>query len=67
MWWAIFALLIGSILAAELVNTAIEELLDHIHPEIHPVIGRAKDLAAGAVLTLSTVAVIIFGLFLCDW
>jgi len=35
---------------AEAFNTALEQLADALHPERHPGIGRAKDLAAGAVL-----------------
>ena len=38
------------VLAAELFNTALERLADHLHPEHHPAIGTAKDCAAGAVL-----------------
>ncbi|SIT43888.1 Diacylglycerol kinase [Paraburkholderia piptadeniae] len=38
------------VLAAELFNTALERLADHLHPEHHPAIGAAKDCAAGAVL-----------------
>ena len=36
--------------SAEAFNTAIEELADALHPESHPGIGRAKDVAAAAVL-----------------
>lgn len=38
------------VLPAELFNTALERLADHLHPEHHPAIGAAKDCAAGAVL-----------------
>jgi len=37
----------------ELLNTAIEQLTNLAHPEFHPVAGRVKDLAAGAVLLAS--------------
>jgi diacylglycerol kinase (ATP) len=33
-------------------------LIDHLHPEIHPAIKTAKDCAAGAVLLLSSGALI---------
>ena len=49
-------LLSGSVFAAEMVNTCLELLLDHLAPGFHPVVGRIKDLAAGAVLLLSAVA-----------
>ena len=44
---------------AELANTALETLADHLHPDHHPEIGVAKDVAAGAVLvaTLLTIGV----------
>jgi diacylglycerol kinase len=32
------------------MNTALEELADHLNPEEHPRIRRVKDCAAGAVL-----------------
>jgi undecaprenol kinase len=47
-------------LAAELLNTALERVIDHLHPESHPSIKIAKDCAAGAVLVLSLAAVAVF-------
>lgn len=44
---------------AEAVNTAVEALCDHLHPGVHPAIGRVKDLAAGAVLVAATGAALI--------
>jgi diacylglycerol kinase (ATP) len=38
------------VIAAELFNTTLEVLIDYAWPEHHPMIGRAKDLAAAAVL-----------------
>lgn len=38
------------ILITELQNSALEEALDHLHPELHMRIGRTKDMAAGSVL-----------------
>ncbi len=38
------------ILITELQNSALEYVLDHLHPETHDTIGRSKDMAAGAVL-----------------
>jgi diacylglycerol kinase (ATP) len=53
LWWAIVALTIAVVLAAELLNTAIERLADHVHPERHPDIKLVKDCAAAAVLIAS--------------
>lgn len=47
------ALLAGSLLLvlfAELINSAVEAVVDRIGPEIHPLSGRAKDLGSAAVL-----------------
>ncbi|HVJ29740.1 MAG TPA: diacylglycerol kinase [Gammaproteobacteria bacterium] len=56
LWWAIAALTIGFVLAAEIFNTAVEGLVDHLHPEQHPAIKVVKDCAAGAVLVASIAA-----------
>jgi undecaprenol kinase len=49
-WWALVMLASAGVLAAELFNTAIEHLADHLHPDIHPQIRVVKDCAAAAVL-----------------
>jgi undecaprenol kinase len=53
VWWALVLLVSSAVLAAELVNTAIERLADQLHPQQHPQIRAAKDCAAAAVLVLS--------------
>lgn len=58
-WWAIVALTIALVLAAELFNTALEHLADHLHPDEHPRIKIVKDCAAAGVLVLSLSAVVI--------
>ena len=59
IWWALIILSIALVLAAELVNSAIEALSDHLHPDIHPSIGKVKDMLAGMVLVVSIAAAII--------
>jgi undecaprenol kinase len=49
IWWAAVALASAGVLAAELLNTAIEALTDHLSPEPHPQIRVVKDCAAAAV------------------
>jgi undecaprenol kinase len=49
IWWAAAALASAGVLAAELLNTAIETLADHLSPEFHPQIRVVKDCAAAAV------------------
>jgi diacylglycerol kinase (ATP) len=45
--------------SAEAFNTALEQLADALHPERHAGIGRAKDVAAGAVLIAAVGAAVI--------
>jgi diacylglycerol kinase (ATP) len=50
--WTETALLIGAVLVvmvAELLNTAVEKLADHVTPERHHAIGRVKDIGSAAV------------------
>ncbi len=56
-------LLILMVLALELVNSAIEALVDLVTGELHPLAKTAKDAAAAAVLLASLIALII-GLWL---
>jgi diacylglycerol kinase (ATP) len=56
-WWALMMLASAGVLAAEMFNTAIEHLADHLHPEIHPQIRAVKDCAAAGVLIASLGAV----------
>lgn len=57
IWWGLVLLASGAVIAAELFNTAIELLADHLHPESHPSIRVVKDCAAGAVLVAAIAAV----------
>ncbi len=56
---------IALVVAAELVNTAVEAAVDLATSELHPLAGVAKDAAAGAVLVCSgfalAVAALVFG------
>jgi diacylglycerol kinase (ATP) len=48
--WALIAMAMTLVWVAEAFNTALEFLADAVSPEFHPLIGKAKDIAAGAVL-----------------
>ncbi len=61
--WIVLLLASGCTFAAELLNTAIEEVVDLVCPRMDEKAGRAKDIAAGAVLALS-IACAIVGLLL---
>ncbi|HEY5994541.1 MAG TPA: diacylglycerol kinase [Gallionellaceae bacterium] len=66
LWWAILLTVTGLVLAAELINTALERVIDHLHPEQHPMMKVAKDCAAGAVLVTALTAVAVFIAFLAE-
>jgi diacylglycerol kinase len=55
--WVAISLVIGAVFAAELFNSAIENLADHLAPERHANIKKVKDLAAAAVLVCAIMAV----------
>jgi diacylglycerol kinase (ATP) len=61
------ALLAGSwvlVLIVELLNSAIEAVVDRIGAERHKLAGRAKDLGSAAVLFTILLAILIWGLIL---
>jgi len=50
LWWALTLLASGAVMAAELLNTAIERLADELHPHDSAGIRLVKDCAAAGVL-----------------
>lgn len=62
--WLWLVLAMALVWMAEAFNTALELLADAITREQHPLIGRAKDVAAGAVLIAALGALIIGALVL---
>ena len=59
--WVAIVICIALVLAMEAVNTALEYLTDLVSPEYHPLAGKAKDVAAAAVL-LTAVGAAVGGL-----
>jgi diacylglycerol kinase (ATP) len=57
--WCFVAGAVAGVTAAEVLNTAFERLADALCPEHHPGIGRAKDMAAGAVLLAAAGAAVV--------
>jgi diacylglycerol kinase len=57
--WGIVLLCIGSVLGAEIFNSAIERWCDHVTHAIDPAIRDIKDTSAGAVLMTSIIAAMI--------
>ncbi|KGM39507.1 diacylglycerol kinase [Aquabacterium sp. NJ1] len=66
LWWAVMALTVGLVVATELLNTALEALCDHLHPQRHEAIKLTKDVAAAAVLVSSLAALIVGLAFVAD-
>ena len=64
--WAVLALTIGFVFAAEAFNTAVEAAMDRVSSEQHPLAKIAKDTAAGGVL-IAAITAIAVALFLFGW
>lgn len=57
--WALLTVAMVAVWSGEAFNTAVEALGDAVSPEHHPLVGMAKDAAAGAVLVTSVGALIV--------
>lgn len=57
--WLWITAAIALVIITELLNTAIETLVDLVSPEFHPKAGTVKDLTAAAVLIAALTAVLI--------
>ncbi|GGG46410.1 diacylglycerol kinase [Croceivirga lutea] len=57
--WAIQLLAIGLVMSIEGLNTAIEKIADYVQPNFDEKIGFLKDIAAGAVMIASIIAIIV--------
>ena len=57
-------LLLGSIFIVELLNSAVESVVDRISSEYHELSGRAKDIGSAAVFVAMVLFAITWGLIL---
>ena len=57
--WLVLFLIIGLVIATELINTSIEATIDLITDEINPLAKIAKDTAASAVLVFGLTALVV--------
>jgi diacylglycerol kinase len=57
--WCIVVLCFIAVISLEAINSAIEYIVDLISPEHHPLAGKAKDIAAAAVLIAAVGSVLI--------
>lgn len=58
MEWCLVIIVTSAVWITEIINTAIEKMMDHITPERHPLVKLVKDLSAAAVLIAAAAAVI---------
>ena len=66
--WFIILILIGGMLALEMLNSAVERAVDLVTDTRHPLAKQAKDLAAGAVLIYAMISALIgLIIFLPRW
>ena len=59
IWWALTGTVVALVLALELLNSAMEAVIDLLHPGQHAEIKAAKDMLAGAVLFISAAAIVV--------
>jgi diacylglycerol kinase len=71
MEWCWILLAIMAVWMAESLNTALEFLADAALPQYHPMVEKAKDVAAGAVLITAigtvVIGIIILGPYVFKW
>ncbi|MBM7554731.1 diacylglycerol kinase family protein [Thalassobacillus pellis] len=57
--WVCILTIIALVLSLEMINTSLERAMDYLAPEVHPLVGIVKDIAAGAVLVAAFFSLII--------
>lgn len=56
--WCVLLFNVALVLSLEIVNSSLENLVDLVTRERHPLAGKVKDLAAGAVVVASGMAIV---------
>lgn len=64
--WLAIILICALVLSLEAFNSALEALADSVQKEENPLIGKAKDMAAAAVLIAAIAAIFIAGIIFGD-
>jgi undecaprenol kinase len=57
--WIFILFAIGGMISLEMINSAIERVVDLVTEQYHPLAKQAKDIAAGAVLIYAILSVLI--------
>ncbi|WP_042355015.1 diacylglycerol kinase family protein [Bacillus rubiinfantis] len=59
MEWLFIVFAIAGMFSLELINSALERVVDLVSPTYHPLAKQAKDMAAGAVLIFALITIVI--------
>jgi undecaprenol kinase len=54
--WVVIIVAITNVLITEMINSALEAIMDYLSLQFHPAIKKIKDMAAGAVLIAAIAA-----------
>ena len=69
--WSILLVCIGLVISLEMMNCAVEGIVDIVHPHHGEKAGRIKDISAGAVLVFSVISlvigILILGKYFCNY
>lgn len=65
--WLALIICCGFVLTLEILNTAIEKIVDLVSPQKQTLAGQIKDIAAGAVLVASITSVIVMLIILTKY
>jgi diacylglycerol kinase len=60
--WLAIVICIGFVLVLEMINTAIEKIIDLLHPDWNETAGKIKDISAGAVLVAAITSAVVGGI-----
>lgn len=66
IWWAMIIVSVSFASSMEIVNGALEAVIDRLHPERHPAIGTAKDMASAAAFVANCATGLVFIVLLND-
>ena len=64
--WVAVLVCSAMVLGAELMNTAIEAVVDLVSPDFNELAGKAKDISAAAVWVIAMFAAVIGGIVFCN-
>ena len=57
--WMLCLICFGMVIGMEMMNSALETVVNLVSPDQHPLAAKAKDVAAGAVLVCAIIAAIV--------